>query len=34
VPLHCSGEPFFGLAKGELGDKVIRGYTGTRLDFS
>jgi hypothetical protein len=28
VPLHCSGEPFFELAKGELGPKVIRGYTG------
>ena len=34
VPLHCSGEPFFEMAKGELGPKVIRGYTGTRLDFS
>ena len=34
VPLHCSGEPFFELAKAELGPKVIRGYTGTRLDFS
>jgi hypothetical protein len=27
VPLHCSGEPFFELAKRELGPKVIRGYT-------
>ena len=34
VPLHCTGEPFFELAKRELGPKVIRGYTGTRLDFS
>ena len=34
VPLHCTGEPFFDLAKGELGPKVIRAYTGTRLDFS
>src|SRR5271154_1967029 len=34
VPLHCSGEPFFELAKAELGPKVIRGYTGTRLDFT
>ena len=34
VPLHCTGEPFFELAKGELGPKVIRAYTGTRLDFS
>ena len=34
IPLHCSGEPFFELAKRELGQKVIRGYTGTRLDFS
>ena len=34
VPLHCTGEPFFELAKGEFGPKVIRAYTGTRLDFS
>ena len=34
VPLHCTGEPFFDLAKGQLGPKVIRAYTGTRLDFS
>jgi 7,8-dihydropterin-6-yl-methyl-4-(beta-D-ribofuranosyl)aminobenzene 5'-phosphate synthase len=34
MPLHCSGEPFFEMAKGELGPKVIRGYTGTRLDFT
>jgi 7,8-dihydropterin-6-yl-methyl-4-(beta-D-ribofuranosyl)aminobenzene 5'-phosphate synthase len=33
VPLHCTGEPFFELAKAELGPKVIRAYTGTRLDF-
>lgn len=34
VPLHCSGEAFFELAKAEMGEKLIRAYTGTRLDFS
>ncbi|WP_043752874.1 MBL fold metallo-hydrolase [Methylobacterium nodulans] len=34
VPLHCTGEPFFEIAKAELPNKLVRAYTGTRLDFS
>jgi 7,8-dihydropterin-6-yl-methyl-4-(beta-D-ribofuranosyl)aminobenzene 5'-phosphate synthase len=33
VPLHCSGEPFYELAKTEIPTKLIRAYTGTRLAF-
>lgn len=33
VPLHCSGEPFFDLAKAEMPTKLLRAYTGTRLVF-
>jgi 7,8-dihydropterin-6-yl-methyl-4-(beta-D-ribofuranosyl)aminobenzene 5'-phosphate synthase len=34
VPLHCSGEAFFDLAKAEMPEKLVRAYTGTRLVFS
>jgi 7,8-dihydropterin-6-yl-methyl-4-(beta-D-ribofuranosyl)aminobenzene 5'-phosphate synthase len=34
VPLHCSGEPFYDMAKAEMPDKLVRAYTGTRLVFS
>ncbi|MFE1599208.1 MBL fold metallo-hydrolase [Methylobacterium sp. ID0610] len=34
VPLHCSGETFFEIAKAEMPAKLIRAYTGTRLAFT
>jgi 7,8-dihydropterin-6-yl-methyl-4-(beta-D-ribofuranosyl)aminobenzene 5'-phosphate synthase len=34
VPLHCSGEPFFEIAKAEMPTKLVRAYTGTRLVFA
>ncbi|WP_082145883.1 MBL fold metallo-hydrolase [Microvirga massiliensis] len=34
VPLHCSGEAFYELAKAEMPEKLVRAYTGTRLVFS
>jgi 7,8-dihydropterin-6-yl-methyl-4-(beta-D-ribofuranosyl)aminobenzene 5'-phosphate synthase len=33
IPLHCSGEPFYELAKAEMPTKLLRGYTGTRFVF-
>jgi len=33
IPMHCSGEVFIALAMQELGDKVVRSSTGTRLSF-
>ncbi|MCI4680805.1 MBL fold metallo-hydrolase [Rhodoblastus acidophilus] len=33
VPLHCTGEPFYDLARAEMPDKVLRAFTGTRLTF-
>jgi 7,8-dihydropterin-6-yl-methyl-4-(beta-D-ribofuranosyl)aminobenzene 5'-phosphate synthase len=33
VPLHCSGEAFYEIAKGEMPNKLVRAYTGTRLVF-
>jgi 7,8-dihydropterin-6-yl-methyl-4-(beta-D-ribofuranosyl)aminobenzene 5'-phosphate synthase len=33
VPLHCSGELFYELAKAEMPTKLLRSYTGTRLLF-
>ena len=33
IPMHCSGEVFIALAMQELGDKVVRSSTGTRLTF-
>lgn len=34
VPLHCSGEPFFDIAKAEMPMKLLRSYTGTRFVFA
>jgi 7,8-dihydropterin-6-yl-methyl-4-(beta-D-ribofuranosyl)aminobenzene 5'-phosphate synthase len=34
VPMHCSGETFIALAMQEMGAKVIRSSTGTRLVFT
>jgi 7,8-dihydropterin-6-yl-methyl-4-(beta-D-ribofuranosyl)aminobenzene 5'-phosphate synthase len=34
VPLHCSGELFYEMAKAEMPDKLVRAYTGTQLAFS
>lgn len=33
IPMHCSGEPFFEIAKEVLGDKVVRSSAGTRFVF-
>jgi 7,8-dihydropterin-6-yl-methyl-4-(beta-D-ribofuranosyl)aminobenzene 5'-phosphate synthase len=33
IPLHCSGEAFYEIAKSELPTKVLRAYTGTQLTF-
>ena len=33
IPLHCSGEPFFEIAKAEMPTKLLRSYTGTQLVF-
>jgi 7,8-dihydropterin-6-yl-methyl-4-(beta-D-ribofuranosyl)aminobenzene 5'-phosphate synthase len=33
IPLHCSGEPFYELAKAEMPSKLLRSYTGTRFVF-
>jgi 7,8-dihydropterin-6-yl-methyl-4-(beta-D-ribofuranosyl)aminobenzene 5'-phosphate synthase len=34
IPLHCTGEPFFEIAKVEMPNKVLRSYTGTRFVFA
>jgi 7,8-dihydropterin-6-yl-methyl-4-(beta-D-ribofuranosyl)aminobenzene 5'-phosphate synthase len=34
IPLHCSGEPFYDMAKAEMPTKLLRSYTGTRFIFS
>jgi 7,8-dihydropterin-6-yl-methyl-4-(beta-D-ribofuranosyl)aminobenzene 5'-phosphate synthase len=34
VPLHCTGEPFYEIAKSEMPDNLLRSYTGTRFVFS
>jgi 7,8-dihydropterin-6-yl-methyl-4-(beta-D-ribofuranosyl)aminobenzene 5'-phosphate synthase len=34
VPLHCTGEPFFEIAKAEMPTRLLRSYTGTRFVFS
>jgi 7,8-dihydropterin-6-yl-methyl-4-(beta-D-ribofuranosyl)aminobenzene 5'-phosphate synthase len=31
IPLHCSGEVFYELAKAEMPSKLLRSYTGTRF---
>ena len=33
VPLHCTGEPFYEIAKAEMPTKLLRSYTGTRIVF-
>jgi 7,8-dihydropterin-6-yl-methyl-4-(beta-D-ribofuranosyl)aminobenzene 5'-phosphate synthase len=33
IPLHCSGEMFYELAKAEMPTKLLRSYTGTRFVF-
>ena len=33
VPLHCTGEAFYELAKLEMPSKLLRSYTGTRFVF-
>lgn len=34
VPMHCTGEVFWDLARGEMPNKLLRAYTGTRFVFS
>ena len=33
VPLHCTGEPFYEIARAVMPTKLLRSYTGTRLVF-
>jgi 7,8-dihydropterin-6-yl-methyl-4-(beta-D-ribofuranosyl)aminobenzene 5'-phosphate synthase len=33
IPLHCTGETFYDLAKAEMPSKLLRSYTGTRFVF-
>ena len=33
IPLHCSGEVFYELAKAKMPAKLLRSYTGTRFVF-
>jgi 7,8-dihydropterin-6-yl-methyl-4-(beta-D-ribofuranosyl)aminobenzene 5'-phosphate synthase len=34
IPLHCTGEPFYEIARAEMPRKVLRSYTGTRFVFT
>lgn len=34
IPLHCTGEPFYEIAKVEMPTKLLRSYTGTRFVFT
>ena len=34
IPLHCTGEPFYEIAKAEMPNKLLRSYTGTRFIFA
>lgn len=34
IPLHCTGEPFYEMAKAEMPNKLLRSYTGTRFIFA
>lgn len=34
IPLHCTGEPFYDIARAEMPGKILRSYTGTRFVFS
>jgi 7,8-dihydropterin-6-yl-methyl-4-(beta-D-ribofuranosyl)aminobenzene 5'-phosphate synthase len=33
IPLHCTGEPFYEIARAEMPAKLLRSYTGTRFVF-
>jgi 7,8-dihydropterin-6-yl-methyl-4-(beta-D-ribofuranosyl)aminobenzene 5'-phosphate synthase len=33
IPLHCTGEPFYEIARIEMPGKILRSYTGTRFVF-
>ena len=33
IPLHCTGELFYEMAKAEMPNKLLRSYTGTRFVF-
>jgi 7,8-dihydropterin-6-yl-methyl-4-(beta-D-ribofuranosyl)aminobenzene 5'-phosphate synthase len=34
VPMHCTGERFYEIAKSELPEQLLRAYTGTRFVFN
>jgi 7,8-dihydropterin-6-yl-methyl-4-(beta-D-ribofuranosyl)aminobenzene 5'-phosphate synthase len=34
VPMHCTGEPFWDMARQEMPGKVLRSYTGTQFVFN
>jgi 7,8-dihydropterin-6-yl-methyl-4-(beta-D-ribofuranosyl)aminobenzene 5'-phosphate synthase len=34
IPMHCSGEPFWEMARREVPQKLLRAYTGTQFVFS
>jgi 7,8-dihydropterin-6-yl-methyl-4-(beta-D-ribofuranosyl)aminobenzene 5'-phosphate synthase len=34
VPMHCTGEPFWDVARSEMPNKLLRAYTGTRFVFN
>ena len=34
IPLHCTGEPFYEIARVEMPTKLLRSYTGTRFVFT
>jgi 7,8-dihydropterin-6-yl-methyl-4-(beta-D-ribofuranosyl)aminobenzene 5'-phosphate synthase len=33
IPMHCTGEPFYEIAKAEMPTKLLRAHTGTRFVF-
>jgi 7,8-dihydropterin-6-yl-methyl-4-(beta-D-ribofuranosyl)aminobenzene 5'-phosphate synthase len=33
IPMHCTREPFWEIAKTEMPTKLLRAYTGTRFVF-
>jgi 7,8-dihydropterin-6-yl-methyl-4-(beta-D-ribofuranosyl)aminobenzene 5'-phosphate synthase len=34
IPMHCTGEPFYEIAKVEMPTKLLRSFTGTRFVFN
>ena len=34
IPLHCTGESFYEIARSEIPNKLLRSYTGTRFIFN